>query len=76
MLSTLQLELIKSLSNPLPDSLILEIRKLLVEYYASKIDEGIDELFEKNNWDLNEKINEWQNENFHQLKNNKFNKSF
>jgi hypothetical protein len=59
MLTNLQLELLKTFSRPLPESQILEIKQLLADYFAKKVDEGIDDLFEKNNWDVNEKVSEW-----------------
>jgi hypothetical protein len=61
MLTNLQLELLKTFSRPLPESQILEIKDLLSEYFAKKVDDGIDELFEKNHWDVNEKVSEWVN---------------
>ncbi len=61
MLSNLQLELLKTFSRPLPESQILEIKSLLADYFAHKVDKGIDELFEKNNWEVNEKVEEWSN---------------
>lgn len=62
MLSNLQLELLKTFSRPLPESQILEIRDLLADYFAKNIDKSIDEFFEKNNWDVDKKVNEWTNE--------------
>ncbi len=62
MLSNIQLELLKTFSRPLPESQLLEIKKLLTDYFAQKIDEGVDKLFEENNWIVNEKIAEWKNE--------------
>jgi hypothetical protein len=43
----------------LPESQFLEIKQLLADYFAKKVDEGMDDLFEKNNWDVNEKVSEW-----------------
>jgi hypothetical protein len=62
MLTNLQLELLKTFSRPLPESQLLEIKQLLADYFASKIDDGIDELFEKNNWDTDAKVNQWLGE--------------
>jgi hypothetical protein len=59
MLTNLQLELLKTFSRPLPESQFLEIKQLLADYFAKKVDEGMDDLFEKNNWDVNEKVSEW-----------------
>ena len=60
-LSNLQLELLKVFSRPLPEKQILEIRQLLADYFAQKIDEDVDTLFERNNWDAT-KVDEWLGE--------------
>ncbi len=62
MLSNLQIELIKTFSRPLPEKQLLEIKQLLANYFEQKTDEGIDVLFEKNNWDANKKVDEWLGE--------------
>ena len=62
MLSNLQLEILKTLEYPLPDSQLLEIKRILAKYFLEKMDNELDELFEKNNWDVNEKVNEWLGE--------------
>ncbi len=62
MLSNLQIELIKTFSRPLSDSQVLEIKQLLADYCAQKTDEKMDALFEKNNWDANDKADEWLGE--------------
>lgn len=62
MLSNLQHEILQTFSRPLPESQILEIRQLLADYFAKKVDDGIDELFEKNNWNANDKVEEWLGE--------------
>ncbi len=61
MLTNLQLEILKTFSRPLPTSQLLEIKALLADYFAKKVDDGIDELFENNNWNVNEKVEEWKN---------------
>jgi hypothetical protein len=61
MLTNLQIEILKTFSRPIPESQVLEIKQLLADYFAKKVDDGIDELFEKNNWNVNEKVNEWAN---------------
>lgn len=60
-LSNLQLELLKTFSRPLPEAQILEIRQLLADYFAQKVDEDVDALFEQNNWD-GTKVDEWLGE--------------
>ena len=62
MLSNLQLEILKTFSKPLPENQILEIRQLLADYFAKKVYDGIDELFDKNDWDTDTKVEEWLNE--------------
>ena len=62
MLSNLQLEILKTFEYPLPDSQLLEIKKILAKYFLEKMDSELDELFEKNNLDVNEKVNEWLGE--------------
>ena len=62
MLSNLQIEILQTFSKPLPENQILEIRQILADYFAKKVDDGIDELFEKNDWEANEKVEEWLSE--------------
>jgi hypothetical protein len=64
MLTNLQLELLKTFSRPLPNSQLLEIKAILADYFAKKVDNGIDELFESNNWKVEEKVEEWKNSHF------------
>lgn len=58
MLTNLQLEILKTFSRPLPENQLLEIKQLLTDYFAKKVDDGVDELFEKHGWGT-EKIDEW-----------------
>ena len=51
MLTSLQLELLKTFSRPLPDEQIREIRQLLADYFAQKVDTGVDALFAEKGWD-------------------------
>ena len=51
MLTSLQLELLKTFSRPIPDDQVLEIKQLLANYFAQKVDEGVDALFAEKNWD-------------------------
>ena len=57
-LSNLQLELLKTFSRPIPDKQVLEIRQLLADYFAQKIDEDVEALFAENKWDAT-KADEW-----------------
>lgn len=61
MLTNLQLELLKVFARPLPENQIIEIRQLLTDYFAKKVDDGLDDLFERNNLNVNEKVSEWAN---------------
>ncbi len=60
-LTNLQLELLETFSFELPEEQLLEIRQMLIDYFASKITSGMDQLFEDNNWG-EEKIQEWATE--------------
>lgn len=60
-LSNLQLELLKIFSFDISDEQLLEIKSILVNYFADKITNDIDQLFEGEGWGL-EKIEEWQKE--------------
>lgn len=51
MLTSLQLELLKTFSRPIPDEQVLEIKQLLADYFARKVDEGVDSLFTEKGWD-------------------------
>lgn len=57
-LTNLQLELLETFSYELPEEQLLEIRQMLMDYFADKITTGMDQLFEENNWG-EEKIQEW-----------------
>lgn len=57
-LSNLQLELLKIFSFDINEEQVKEIRTLLVEYFADKVTNDVDKLFEDNNWGI-EKIEEW-----------------
>ncbi|MDO5522595.1 MAG: hypothetical protein Q4G48_00950 [Bacteroidia bacterium] len=60
-LSNLQLELLKIYSFNIKDEQLLEIKNLLGYYFANKVTEDIDKLFEEKGWGL-EKIQEWSEE--------------
>lgn len=61
MLTSLQLELLKTFSRPIPEEQVLEIRQLLADYFAQKVDEGVDTLFSDKGWDGNT-VAGWLNE--------------
>ena len=60
MLTELQLELVKTFSRPLPEDQVREIRQLLADYFARKVDEEVDRLFEERGYD-EQTIEEWLN---------------
>ena len=60
-LSNIQLELLKVFSVDLSESQLKEIKDLLVKYFADKVTDEMDKLFEENNWG-DEKIEEWSKE--------------
>ncbi|MEN0050335.1 MAG: hypothetical protein AAF806_24940 [Bacteroidota bacterium] len=59
-LTNLQLEL-ETFSYDLKESQLMEIKQLLIDYFANQITVGIDQLFEANVWG-EEKIDEWAEE--------------
>lgn len=60
-LSNLQLELLRVFSFDLSEKQLLEIRGLLANYFANKVSEEMDSLFDSNQWG-EEKIEEWSKE--------------
>ena len=59
-MSNLQLELLKLYSTNIPEEQLLEIKRLLAAYFKGKIDEEMNQLWEKNNWS-EDTISEWKN---------------
>lgn len=51
MLTSLQLELLKTFSRPVSDEQVLEIKQLLSDYFARKVDDDVDALFAQQGWD-------------------------
>ena len=60
-LSNLQLELLKVFSYQLNNQQLVDIKKLLTNYFAEQATKEVDRLWEENNWD-NETMTEWTNE--------------
>ncbi len=60
-LTNLQLELLKIFSFNLPEEQLLEIKQLLVQYFAQKVDDEMDRLWEERGWTA-ETMREWANE--------------
>jgi len=60
-LSNVQIELLKLFQYDLPDSQLIEIKNLLVKYFAEKATTEMDKLWDENNWD-NNLMDEWAND--------------
>jgi hypothetical protein len=60
-LTNLQLELLRVFSYDLPEGQLLEIRQLLAKYFAQKIDEEMDALWEEKGWN-EDTMRAWANE--------------
>lgn len=60
-LSNIQLELIKLYQYSIDEEQLLEIKKLLGNYFAKKATDEMDALWKKNNWS-NETMDEWLKE--------------
>lgn len=52
-LTNLQLELLKIFSREIPPSDLLEIKKLLSEFFAKKLTESANQVWEDQGWDVN-----------------------
>lgn len=60
-LSNLQNELLKLYAYNVSDDQLRDIRKMLADYFARKIDTEMDRLWETNNWD-EQTIESWKSE--------------
>jgi hypothetical protein len=60
-LTNLQVELLRSFNYQIDDSQLLEIKKMLTDYFVKKVSDGMDKLFEENGWD-DSKLDEWSDE--------------
>ena len=60
-LTNLQVELLELFQHELSEAQLLEIKALLVKYFADKVDEGMDALFEANQWG-EEQVEAWSRE--------------
>jgi len=52
-LSNLQIELLRMFHYNLPDNQLLEVKKLLSDFFAKNLTDEVDKFYEKNNWDEN-----------------------
>ncbi|OAV44641.1 hypothetical protein [Lewinella sp. 4G2] len=59
-LTNAQLELLKMFQHEVPESVILEMRRVLIRHLSEEVDAQMDELFERNDWG-EEKVQEWKN---------------
>ncbi len=66
-LTNLQLEMLKVFSYELPEEQLLEIRQLLAKYFAQKVDEEMDQLWEEKGW-TEATMQEWANEHLRSYK--------
>jgi hypothetical protein len=57
-LTNLQLELLKLFSMNLPEEELLEIRRMLANYFAERASNEMDRLWEENKW-TNETMDDW-----------------
>jgi len=60
-LTNLQLELLKIFSFEIKEEQLLEIKTMLSNYFADKVTNDVDKLFEEKGWG-DEKIEEWSKE--------------
>ena len=61
-LTNLQLELLKLYSHNLSDKELLDIQRLLAQYFADKASDEMDRLRDENSWN-NNTMDEWLEEN-------------
>lgn len=59
-LSNIQLELLKLYQYNLSESQLVDIKRLLAQYFAKEIDEEIDQLWDENAWNK-QTIKNWKN---------------
>ncbi|MCE7061044.1 hypothetical protein [Dyadobacter sp. CY343] len=60
-LSNLQIELLKLYPYSVSENELRDIRKMLADYFAQKIDIEMDQLWEKNDWN-DQTIESWKSE--------------
>ncbi len=60
-MTNLQLELLKLYAHNVSDSELQDIKKMLAEYFARKVDEEMDQLWEDKGWD-NNTVEGWKEE--------------
>ncbi len=60
-MSNLQIELLKLYAHHVSDDELCDIKKLLAEYFAKKVDDEMDQMWEEKGWDENT-IKKWKKE--------------
>lgn len=60
-LTNLQIELLRSFNYEVDDNQLVEIREILTNYFAKKVSDNIDQLFDDKGWD-DSKLDEWSDE--------------
>ncbi len=60
-MSNLQLELLQMYATNIPDRLLMDIKKMLAEYFAALIDKEMSEVWEEKEWG-DETIEGWKTE--------------
>lgn len=60
-LTNLQVELLNTFNYGIDEQQLAEVKQLLTNYFAQKITDGMDQLFEEKSWD-DSKLEEWSNE--------------
>lgn len=61
-LSNAQVEILESFSFEMEAKQLQEFRQMLVDYFADKITNEFDLLFEDKGWSVEDKVEEWGNE--------------
>jgi hypothetical protein len=62
-LSNLQLELLKLYAYPISDEELKDIKKMLADYFAKKLDEEVDKVWKEKGY-TQETIQQWKKEHF------------
>ena len=61
-LTNTQIEILESFSFELDEKQLVDFRQMLVNYFADRISNDVDALFEVNNWSVEDKVEEWGQE--------------
>ena len=58
-LSNVQMEILQAFRFEMDDDQLRDFRQHLVDYFANRVDEDIDRLFEEKGWSVKDKVDEW-----------------